>query len=64
MAYIDEVEVPKSNKSDKVNEKVYYSTLTKATKPGEMGESSQSLDEVTKNLKPLCINLPHYLVNL
>ncbi|XP_078440418.1 callose synthase 3-like [Wolffia australiana] len=53
VAYIDEVEVPMAGQSNKVNEKVYYSTLTKAApaKPGDTGDAVQNLDEVIYRVK-------------
>lgn len=48
MAYIDEVEEPSKDKSKKINQKVYYSTLVKAALPksNKSTDPSQNLDEV------------------
>lgn len=48
VAYIDEVEEPSKDKSKKINEKVYYSTLVKAALPKskDSPDPLQNLDQV------------------
>lgn len=48
VAYIDEVEEPSKDRSKKVNDKVYYSTLVKAALPkSNSSELGQNLDQVS-----------------
>lgn len=50
VAYIDEVEEPSKDRSKKVNDKVYYSTLVKAALPkSNSSEPGQNLDQVKGN---------------
>ncbi|KAA8528138.1 hypothetical protein F0562_035611 [Nyssa sinensis] len=53
VAYIDEVEEPSKDRSKKVNEKVYYSTLVKAALPNSISSSEpvQNLDQVIYRIK-------------
>lgn len=48
MAYIDEVEEPSKDRSKKINQKAYYSTLVKAALPKSIDSSEpvQNLDQV------------------
>lgn len=47
VAYIDEVEEPSKDRTKKVNDKVYYSTLVKAAMPkSNSSELGQNLDQV------------------
>ena len=47
VAYIDEVEEPSKDRTKKVNDKVYYSTLVKAALPkSNASEPGQNLDQV------------------
>lgn len=47
VAYIDEVEKPSSEKSNKINEKVYFSCLVKAALPkSDNSDPGQNLDQV------------------
>lgn len=47
VAYIDEVEEPSKDRTKKVNDKVYYSTLVKAALPkSNSSEPGQNLDQV------------------
>ncbi|GFP79995.1 callose synthase 3 [Phtheirospermum japonicum] len=52
VAYIDEVEEPSKDRSKKVNDKVYYSTLVKAALPKSNSlEPGQNLDQVIYRIK-------------
>ncbi|KAK6144005.1 hypothetical protein DH2020_020825 [Rehmannia glutinosa] len=52
VAYIDEVEEPSKDRSKKVNDKVYYSTLVKAALPkSNSSEPGQNLDQVIYRIK-------------
>ncbi|KAK6138372.1 hypothetical protein DH2020_027888 [Rehmannia glutinosa] len=52
VAYIDEVEEPSKDRSKKVNDKVYYSTLVKAALPkSNSSEPGQNLDHVIYRIK-------------
>ncbi|CAA0815271.1 Callose synthase 3 [Striga hermonthica] len=52
VAYIDEVEELNKDKSKKVNDKVYYSTLVKAALPkSNSSEPGQNLDQVIYRIK-------------
>lgn len=48
VAYIDEVEEPSKDRSQKINQKAYYSTLVKAALPKSIDSSEpvQNLDQV------------------
>lgn len=48
VAYIDEVEEPSKDRSQKINQKAYYSTLVKAALPKAIDSSEpvQNLDQV------------------
>ena len=48
VAYIDEVEEPSKDRSQKINQKAYYSTLVKAAMPKSIDSSEpvQNLDQV------------------
>ncbi|KAL3646404.1 Callose synthase 3 [Castilleja foliolosa] len=52
VAYIDEVEEPSKDRSKKINDKVYYSTLVKAALPkSNSSEPGQNLDQVIYRIK-------------
>nr|GMD67382.1 callose synthase 3-like [Ipomoea batatas] len=52
VAYIDEVEEPTKDRSKKVNQKVYYSTLVKAALPkSNSSELGQNLDQIIYRIK-------------
>ncbi|KAL5539883.1 hypothetical protein UlMin_043582 [Ulmus minor] len=54
VAYIDEVEQPSKDRSKKVNQKVYYSTLVKAALPSKSIDSqelSHNLDQIIYRIK-------------
>ncbi|XP_059628840.1 callose synthase 3 [Cornus florida] len=53
VAYIDEVEEPSKDRSNKVNQKVYYSALVKAALPKAINSSEpvQNLDQVIYRIK-------------
>ncbi|KAF3452613.1 hypothetical protein FNV43_RR03046 [Rhamnella rubrinervis] len=53
VAYIDEVEEPSKDKSKKINEKAYYSTLVKAALPKSIDSPDplQNLDQVIYRIK-------------
>ncbi|KAL6200723.1 hypothetical protein ACLB2K_030504 [Fragaria x ananassa] len=53
VAYIDEVEEPSKDRSQKINQKVYYSTLVKAAMPKSIDSSEpvQNLDQVIYRIK-------------
>ncbi|KAL0459295.1 UNVERIFIED_CONTAM: Callose synthase 3, partial [Sesamum latifolium] len=52
VAYIDEVEEPSKDRTKKVNDKVYYSTLVKAALPkSNSSEPGQNLDQIIYRIK-------------
>ncbi|XP_042004045.1 callose synthase 3-like [Salvia splendens] len=52
VAYIDEVEEPSKDRTKKVNDKVYYSTLVKAALPkSNASELGQNLDQIIYRIK-------------
>ncbi|KAL6203782.1 hypothetical protein ACLB2K_027481 [Fragaria x ananassa] len=53
VAYIDEVEEPSKDRSQKINQKAYYSTLVKAAMPKSIDSSEpvQNLDQVIYRIK-------------
>lgn len=64
MAYIDEVEEPSKDRTKRINQKIYYSTLVKAALPKSIDspEPVQSLDQV-KLSSPFKVKMGHIVTS-